>query len=353
MYFTDCHIFRFPQKVPPRKNEISAEDQKKIQKILDQWPSDVAETPNIWDKEHRTTLFEKKISEYHLNLRREKNLVPGTKLEANAEDSQIPLLLIQRGGPVYNKANISQKPLSSHELVEGWTMILPRGWGLPFWKSLVFAGCRVAGYLDVRSMHFESGFPCFPQDYPGTRAFEIQRQLNKKAAEEVWAKRPPAKRVNFAKRGIDHPFECAYETLTSVDHMQLENQEGGLAARPTYSLLQGEPLVNAILTEDETSFQAKLDKFISNRGITTQKEAPQLDDTLVKIRVKYIDRGKAAPNAMIYLLQDEKEYDQCTFHIRHQSPLKKSKRKLKELLEVTQDAEKVKSKRRIIEGNCT
>lgn len=290
-------------------------------------------------------MLEKKISEYALNQRREKNLVPGTKLEPTAEDAQIPLLLIQRGGPVSDKATISQKPLASHELIEGWTMILPRGWGLPFWKSLVFAGCRVAGFQDVRAMHYESGFPCFPQDYPGTRAFEAQRQLNKKAAEEVWAKRPPAKRVNFTKRGVDHPFECAFETLASVEHMDVESQEGGLATRPTYSLLQGEALVSAILSSDESSFQTKLDKFIANREIISDRESPfQLDDTLVKIRVKYIDRGKPAPNAMIYLLEDEKEYDQCTFHIRHQSPLKKSKRKLKELLEVAQsDAEKVRT----------
>lgn len=322
---------KFPQKVPPRTNEISIEEQKKIQKILDQWPNDVAES-NIWDKDIRQSLFDKRISEYALNLRREQNLIPGTKLEPTAEDAQIPILLIQRGGPAFNKMDINQKPLASHELIEGWTLILPRGWGLAFWKSLVFAGVRVAGYEDVRAMHFESGLPSFPHDYPGTRAFEAQRQTIKEAALGIWEKRPPGKRVNFAKRGIEHPFESAFETLATVEHMEVES-EYSLTARPNYNLLQGQPLVSSLLSES-VDFESKLDTLLSNRGLSNQSSSLQLDDTLVKIRVKYIDRGKPAPHAMIYILEDSVEYDKCTFHIRHKSPLVKSKRKLKEIMEV-------------------
>lgn len=328
--------------MPPRKNEISIEDQSKIQKVLDQWPTDVSDT-TIWDKETRDLLFEKKISEYALNLRREQNLVPGTKLEATEADARIPILLVQRGGAAYTRAGITQKPLSTHELVEGWTVILPRGWGLAFWKSMVFAGARVAGFEDVRAMHFESGFPCFPQDYPGTRAFEVQRQLVKKAAEAIWEKRPPAKRVNFEKRGIEHPFECAFESLSTVEHMELENQHA-LAARPNYNLIQGDKLISAVLTESQENLQSTLDTFAKQRNIEIERFNFSLDDTLVKIRVKYIDRGKPAPFAMIYLLEDDQEYDHFTFHIRHQSPLKKSKRKLKELMEIQVDAKKVRKK---------
>jgi ribonuclease P/MRP protein subunit POP1 len=322
---------KFPQKVPPRKNEIPIEEQKKIQKILDQWPNDVAES-KIWDKDVRQSLFDKKISEYALNLRREQNLIPGTKLAPTDEDAQIPILLVQRGGPAFNKMNISQKPLASHELIEGWTLILPRGWGLAFWKSLVFAGVRVAGYDDVRAMHFESGLPSFPHDYPGTRAFEAQRKAIKEAALSIWEKRPPGKRVNFAKRGIEHPFESAFEILATVEHMEIESQDN-LAIRPNYNLLQGQLLVSSILSES-IDFQAKLDTLWSNRGLENQTSSIQLNDALVKVRVKYIDRGKPAPHAMIYLLEDHVEYNKCTFHIRHKSPLIKSKRKLKEIMEV-------------------
>jgi ribonuclease P/MRP protein subunit POP1 len=331
---------KFPQKVPPRNNDIPVEEQQKIQRILDQWPADTADT-SIWDADLRKSLFKNKIPEYGLNLRRQKNLVPGTKLQMTAEDSQIPLLLIQRGGPTFNKSGIRQQPLSSHELIEGWTVIIPRGFGLAFWKSLVFAGARVAGYDDVRAMHFESGFPCFPQDYPGTRAFEVNRQLVKKAAQAIWEKRPPAKRVNYIKRGVDHPFECAFETLSTIDHMEVESQ-CNLAVRPTSALMLGEKLVSSLLsTTDESAYQSTVNALLRNRQLNIQLPLLQIDDALIKVRAKYIDRGKPSANAMVFVLEDLDEYNQCIFHLRHQSPLKNSKRKLKELLEIQTELQKV------------
>lgn len=329
-------MIRFPQKVPPRKDDISIEEQQKIQKILDQWPSD-ASACSIWDKEVRQMLFDKKMSEYELNLRRQQNLVPGTKLEPTEADAHIPVLLIQRGGPSFDKAGISQKPLASHELIEGWTMILPRGWGLPFWKSLVFAGVRVAGFEDLRAMHYESGMPYFPHDYPSTRAFEVQRDLSKKAALAIWEKRPPGKRVNFKKRGIEHPFESAFETLATVEHMEVD-KEGNLSIRPNCVLLQGQPLVSAALSPSHDAFQSKLDSLLKNRGITSQSPTFSLDDALVKIRVNYIGRGKPANHALVYVLENLDEYNACTYHMRHHTPVKKSKRKVKELLEVDNEA---------------
>ncbi|KAI9485893.1 MAG: ribonucleases P/MRP protein subunit POP1-domain-containing protein [Benjaminiella poitrasii] len=328
---------RFPQKVLPRTNTVSNEDQKKIQKILDQWPSDAAET-TIWNKELRQSLFDNKISEYGLNLRREKNLIPGTKLDATPEDSRIPLLLIQRGYPVYGTQ--SAQPLCSHEFVEGWSLIIPRGFGMSFWKSLIFAGARVAGYKDVRAMHFESGRHCFPQDYPGTRAFEIHRKTIQKTAEAIWQKRPPAKRVNYVKRGVEYPFECAFETLSSSDRMDIEEQDGQMAiARPSYSLVSGERLLSTLLSSSSKTadYQSILETLVHQRGLD-RLQLPtdlQMDDLLVKIRVKYIDRGKPLENAMIYTLEDNEEYNYYTSYIRQKtSPLKKSKRKIKELLEL-------------------
>jgi ribonuclease P/MRP protein subunit POP1 len=308
---------------------LSAADQKKLQDTLDNWPLDASDTL-IWDKEHRKSLFDSRISEYHLNIRRQNNLVPGTKLEPTPEDSKIPLLLVQRGGPMYNKSDVNQKPLSTHEFVEGWTVIIPRGFGLAFWKSLIFAGARVAGYKDVRAMHFESGFPCFPQDYPGTRAFESQRLMDKKAAEAIWEKKPPAKRVNFAKRGINHPFECAFETLSSTDHMSLET-ENNLVARPNYSLIHGNQLISSLL--NDTDYVEKLNTLIAKRGLKDVLHAPniQLDDLLVKMRLKYIGRGKPASNALIYLLEDLQQYDSCTKYIRQKLP--NGKRKFEDSLD--------------------
>ncbi|KAG1501966.1 hypothetical protein G6F54_002681 [Rhizopus delemar] len=279
--------------------------------------------------ETRKSLIEKKITEYALNQRRENNLVPGTKLEPTPEDGQIPLLLFQRGAPVYQQAGITNCPLSSSELIEGWTLILPRGWGMAFWKSLIFAGARVAGFEDMRAMHFETGHSYFPHDFPGTRAFEIQRELVRKEAEEIWKKKPPAKRINFAKRGIEHPFECAFESLGLIDHMVIDQPEGSTVARPTYSLLHGAPLRYHL-----DDLNTRLNALVAKRGLNFVVPELRLDETLAKIRLKYIDRGKPMANAMIYLVDDQEVYEHCTHHIRtsSSSPLK-TKRKLNELLE--------------------
>ncbi|KAI8970247.1 ribonucleases P/MRP protein subunit POP1-domain-containing protein [Mycotypha africana] len=314
---------RFPQKVPPRTNEITLDEQKEVQKLIENWPADAAETC-IWDEDLRKSLLEKKIPEYGLNLRRQNNLIPGTKLQPTSEDSKIPVLLIQRGSPSNDKAGFSQKPLSSQELVEGWTIIIPKGFGLPFWKSFVFAGARVAGYDDVRSMHFESGYPCFPQDYPGTRAFEGHRCLFKEKLEAVWQKKPPAKRVNFKKRGVDHPFECAFETLSTTEHMQLD-VENNLPTRPTYSILQGPALIIPLLSSG--NFLDELTKLQKKRGIRITEQDISLADTLVKVRLKYIDRGKPVMNSMIYSLEDINLYDQYTVALRQKLPKTHSKRK--------------------------
>ena len=44
----------------------------------------------------------------------------------------------------------------------GWDMILPRGWGMPFWLSLAYAGGRAVGLSDIDATAFESMRPVLP-----------------------------------------------------------------------------------------------------------------------------------------------------------------------------------------------
>ncbi len=43
-------------------------------------------------------------------------------------------------------------PLSQADL------IVPRGWGMPFWLPLVHAGARVGGTREEQNAHFEMGY---------------------------------------------------------------------------------------------------------------------------------------------------------------------------------------------------
>ncbi|KAI8360797.1 ribonucleases P/MRP protein subunit POP1-domain-containing protein [Blakeslea trispora] len=329
---------RFPQKVPPRTNDISLEDQQKIQRILENWPED-APNSSIWEEDSRKKLFDTKIAEYGLNLRRENNIIPGTKLEPTSEDSEIPLLLIQRGGPAFDTQNATKRALQSHEWAQGWSLIIPRGFGMAIWKSLVFAGGRVAGYEDMRAIQFESGFPSFPQDYPGTRSFEVHRAQVKNALEAVWQKRPSSKRVNYVKRGIEHPFECAFESLSQAEHMEVE-PELNLSARPSYALIRGTQLASSLMSGLE-GLSEEMNALRTKRGLAMELSLPDLNEALVQIRLKYIDRGKPMMNAMIYLIKDEETYKQCTSLIRCQASLRAVKRKAKDMLKAATNNEPI------------
>ncbi|KAI8878116.1 POPLD-domain-containing protein, partial [Backusella circina FSU 941] len=283
----------------------------------------------IWNNERRKNLLNKQ-SEHQLNLRRQEQLIPGTKLEPTENDTTIPILLFQRGQALQNTHHTT----NTHELTHGWTLVLPRGWGLAFWKSFIFAGARVAGFDDIRAMHFENGYHCFPHDFPGTNSFENIRQLYKDAAQSIWDRKPPSKRVNYQKMGIEHPFEAAFESLCQVDAM-IED-EG-----PTYSLIQG-PTLSALLENTET-YMTTIKDNAQRRGLELDYtlECSQL---LAKVRVHYFGGGKPSSNALIYVLNDEADYQHHTQYVQCQSsPLKQSKRKLKEMHEIEQDKTKVSS----------
>ncbi|KAI8978898.1 ribonucleases P/MRP protein subunit POP1-domain-containing protein [Pilobolus umbonatus] len=320
---------KFPQKVPPRTNNINTQQQREIQQILDRWPDDVAATP-IWSDDLRKALYEYKISEYHLNLRRGENVVPGSKLEPMESDSKIPILLIQRGECMAN-VHTTNKTLHSNEFKEGWSIILPRGWGMPFWKSLVFAGARIAGYEDVRAMSYESGYASFPHDYPGTRAFEAHRQMAKRVLEENWSAKPPAKRVNFSKRGVKYPFECAFESLSKTSHMEIDSEDKQLIARPIYMLLQGEPIIATIVSSENTAqdLQSKLKQLLTTRHLSFDPLLYSLDEMLVKVRLSYIDKGKPLVNGIIYLLRDKDRYEHCITSLISHTAMTLTKRKFR------------------------
>lgn len=258
-----------------------------------------------------------KQTEHQLNLRRQDQLLPGTKLEPTGNDSTIPVLLLQRGQTLENAHSTN-----SNELLEGWSLVVPHGWGLAFWKSFIFAGARVAGFDDVRAMHFENGYPCFPCDFPGTNAFEHMRHLYKQAHKSVWDRKPPSKRVNFKKMCVEHPFEAAFESLSKVDTMV---EDDG----PMYSLIQGSTL--STLLENTDTYTTSIKKAAQRRHLDLDYtfECSQL---LAKVRVHYFHGGKPSSNALIYALTDEALYQHLTQYIHRQpQPLKQSKRQLKEM----------------------
>ncbi|KAI7872417.1 ribonucleases P/MRP protein subunit POP1-domain-containing protein [Spinellus fusiger] len=314
---------KFPQKVPLRTKHITPEAKTCVAQVIRQWPLDSAYS-DIWDASVRKKLLENKKGDQELNRRREEKKAVGARLDFTSEDSIIPILLIQRGDSMSDGGiSTAKQSVDNTEVTEGWTLIIPQGWGTSFWKSFIFAGARACGINNIRSMHFESGHGSFPYDTPGTRAYEYQRQIFKEKAKIIWEQKPPSKRANFEKLGVKYPFEASFEYLipTSVAESNtpstvvktLQMQE---IQRPVNWLLQSDRLITLLLScqtieEADKHLRYEIERLISNRGLDLPLSL-RLDHALLKVRIKYIDSRKPQPNAMIYLLYDEKDYMRYT-----------------------------------------
>ena len=261
---------------------------------------------------------------------------------------QIPILLVQRSPGQNNRRG--QQDTCKTELLEGWTLVLPKGCAMPFWKSFMFAGARVAGYEDLHALSFESGIPSYPYDYLGSLACENVRDMAKHEAKNAWLRRPPAKRLNYAKLGLDRPFDAAFDILTSnskttivKDGMDSDHENGNKTA-PEFYILHGYKTISSILsaqTDDEaqTSLLSYLSDLYTKRGLEPITSL-RLDTALIQVRLEFFDRGRPEANAMIYLITDDTEYDTQTAYIRNrESGLKKKKKLLEHLKEDEADGE--------------
>ncbi|KAI9140232.1 ribonucleases P/MRP protein subunit POP1-domain-containing protein [Paraphysoderma sedebokerense] len=199
----------FPDKMPPRRTQSSAEDEILLMSFLSQeLPSNLA-ISQVWDEQVRSQIKLARLSEKELNDRRSKNLVPGTKLAPTPRDSKIPILLLQRS-PAAIGFDI---PSGNKDVVSGWDIILPAGWGMDFWKSFVYAGARAGGVEERHNMYFESGIPCYPFDYPTTPGNTVYTEIVASDAESKWNRTPPAKRINYSKLRVQFPFSPPWEIL--------------------------------------------------------------------------------------------------------------------------------------------
>lgn len=106
----------------------------------------------------------------------------------------------------------------------GWTLIVPSGWGMAFWHSLVFSETRAGGLRERSQLAFEAGAARFPQDYPGTKSFfeyEIGREGEDRG---FWERKPRAKRINYEKAGIAMPFRAGFEEILRGRTKQVEGE---------------------------------------------------------------------------------------------------------------------------------
>ncbi|KAF9958011.1 hypothetical protein BGZ72_001040 [Mortierella alpina] len=313
----------FPHKAEPRPASIPNERTRAAQDLITHWPATVA-TSSIWDNQERERLLDTMTPESKLNDRRAQNLIPGTKLIPSEDDSRIPVLLVQREGkPQIQRAAGG----GSSEFECGWTLVLPKGWAMPFWKSFIFAGARPGGLREHRSFHFETQQSCFPYDFPNTEAYRTYVSDYQKAAQAKYERKPVAKRINYSKLGVDDPFGPAWIKVLEAGISMLGGAPVADLSESRIWIMQTPKLVAATMDAaraaggSSTEMVSRLTIECLNLAvldclqgclrptITTPLEAqqpgPRVDEALVRVGVDFLNRGTIGMNGMIYAIPED------------------------------------------------
>ncbi|CAG8593075.1 9786_t:CDS:10 [Paraglomus occultum] len=290
---------QFPKKVNSRTNIIAKEAEKEIHELLLHWPGMVMQS-DIWDDGILQNLATNKVTDGNLDKRRQKFLIPGRKLTPFPEDSKIPILLITR-----NSSSLTHYP--SQEFINGWAVIIPSHWGMPFWKSFVFAGAWVGGLRERKNQHFECGQSCFPYDFPGCKAYREYQIKEKKRLENEYNKKPPAKRVNYRKLEIEEPFMPPFERLIN-EETDSDEQNEKYDKDVGLWLLQGSKLVDIIkddasnVEELEENCKERIQMYMESRGANFSFNF-DLSKALVRVRITMLDQGIPQKCAILYRLE--------------------------------------------------
>jgi ribonuclease P/MRP protein subunit POP1 len=187
---------------------------------------------DIWCQSVRDAIETPRFTKKELDARREQNVVPGTSLKPTASDNRVPVLLIQRSvKPASTSSTSLSTPRSTESFqrstkpdpnLHGWTLIVPKGWGMPFLTSLIYTGTRVAGQREREHQAFEAGAAYFPRDFPTCTAYEQFAASRAIEDKERWKKKPPAKRVSWDKLSMLNPWTSSWRVALGLDRAPSE-----------------------------------------------------------------------------------------------------------------------------------
>ncbi|KAI0304514.1 ribonucleases P/MRP protein subunit POP1-domain-containing protein [Multifurca ochricompacta] len=205
---------------PPKNGKVRIAEDKlpTIHKPWECFPTASLAQSDIWDQSIRDALKVPRFTKKEIDARKAQNPIPGTPLRPTTPDNRIPVLLIQRSGksisstssPALLSAPPSQYTMNSDSNLHGWTLIIPKGWGMPFLTSLIYTGTRVGGQRERAHQAFEAGAAYFPRDFPASAAYEEFSTSRAIRDEEEWKKKPPAKRVSWDKLSTLNPWVPAW-----------------------------------------------------------------------------------------------------------------------------------------------
>lgn len=162
------------------------------------------EDSELWDEEKR-----KYWREY---------VASGAKETPKSKPVEVPFLLLQA-------SNSETRGFAS-----GWDLVIPAGWGMAFWASLMFSnGNRAIGQDELRLLRLEATLPIFPEDFVDTVSGSAALREEEKEVMAAYLRRPKSKRVNYTLNRIESPM---YPALTSIAQRELARAKQEQAEAP-------------------------------------------------------------------------------------------------------------------------
>ncbi|KAA1469823.1 POP1-domain-containing protein [Dentipellis sp. KUC8613] len=319
---------------PPKNAKVNLESQD-LPSLPAAWnclPSSDLAKSGVWDDRIRQLLKVPKYKKHEIDARRAQNPIPGTPLKPNKSDNRVPVMLVQRSVP--SDSNMS-RPTTSPSMrnndtpIHGWTLIVPKGWSMPFLTSLVYTGTRVGGQRERQHQAFEAGQPYFPRDFPFTAAYDDYTTSRAHADEERWLRKPPAKRPNWEKLETPSPWKPDWRVVLGLPSLPTPTTDEDPSSNMTSTqrdavpepddrtrpwLLCG-PETHSILDTISNLFNpgpALLERvnklrFKRDMGPLAPEYTADMifQGALVQVRVVPVGRGHPEDFAVIYSLDDE------------------------------------------------
>lgn len=172
---------------------------------------------------------------------------------------------------------------------------------------------------EVRAMNFESGKACYPYDHPDTKAYSSWKAEQRTSAEEAWKRKPPAKRLNYAKLGVQDPFNADFSGLVgsgSNSDADMDSVDGN-----KLWIMRGFQVLAALancgssdLNTAHLNIASIFDDMYRKRQLDLTKKRPlDFGKALISVRIVLLDRGTPSTNGRIYLIPSSEQYSK---HVR-------------------------------------
>ncbi|SNX84952.1 related to Ribonucleases P/MRP protein subunit POP1 [Melanopsichium pennsylvanicum] len=264
-----------------------------------------------------------RFSKGEIDSRRALNPIPGARLVPDSRDDIIPVVIIR-------DQLVAAKPS-----MDRFTLVVPRGWGMAFFLSLVTthqsgasSGARVLGQHQLKHQRLElaalassrdrtkegseAGLLSYPHNWLGTQAHAVSEKNAAKKRLEGWGKRPKGKRSEYMFP-THKDWQKFLQSRTKEEVQNKLKQDRIGVARPypfggshhwEWIVDNSERLYNgATLTTKETRFKEPWLVAQPNTitSADTALSASHFASAMVAIRLQAVRKGTVTPQSSLLL----------------------------------------------------